>query len=67
MFSLKSPHLQLWDFSKGFKNEFEIAIMVNKPSVLEQLKFFCIMIIKGAVINEIKDKFQIAFKSLTVV
>ena len=27
-------------FSKGLKNEFEIAA-VNKPSVLEPLKFYC--------------------------
>ena len=38
----KSPkiilNLQLWDFSKGFKNEFETAV-VNEPSVFEPLKF----------------------------
>ena len=28
------------DFSKGFKNEFEIAV-VNEPSVFEPLKFWC--------------------------
>ena len=28
-------------FSKGLKNEFEIA-MVNEPSVFEPLKFYCI-------------------------
>ena len=28
-------------FSKGFKNEFEIAV-VNEPSVFEPLKFYCI-------------------------
>ena len=28
-------------FSKGFKNEFETAV-VNEPSVFEQLKFYCI-------------------------
>ena len=28
-------------FSKGLKNEFEIAV-VNEPSVFEQLKFYCI-------------------------
>ena len=34
------PNLQLWDFSKGFKNEFKAAV-VNEPSVFEQLKFYC--------------------------
>ena len=37
----KSPRiiltLQLWDFSKGLKNEFETA-MVNEPSVFESLR-----------------------------
>ena len=28
-------------FSKGFKNEFEIAV-VNQPSMFEPLKFYCI-------------------------
>ena len=28
-------------FSKGFKDEFEIAV-VNEPSVFEPLKFYCI-------------------------
>ena len=28
-------------FSKGFKNEFETAV-VNEPSVFEPLKFYCI-------------------------
>ena len=28
------------DFSKGFKNEFETAV-VNEPSVFEPLKFYC--------------------------
>ena len=57
VFSLKSPHrgdsneyaqytifnikLQLWDFSQGLKNEFEIAV-VNEPLVFEPLKFYCI-------------------------
>ena len=27
-------------FSKGLKNEFEIAV-VNEPSVVEPLKFYC--------------------------
>ena len=30
-------------FSKGFKNEFETAV-VNEPSVFEPLKFYCIFI-----------------------
>ena len=34
------PNLQLWDFSKGLKNEFETAV-VNRPSVFEPLKFYC--------------------------
>ena len=34
------PNLQLWDFSKGLKNEFETA-MVKEPSVFEPLKFYC--------------------------
>ena len=29
-------------FSKGLKNEFETAV-VDEPSVLEPLKFYCIM------------------------
>ena len=33
-------NLPLLDFSKGLKNEFETAV-VDKPSVLEPLKFFC--------------------------
>ena len=28
--------------SKGLKNEFETAIIVNEPSVFEPLKFYCI-------------------------
>ena len=32
---------RLWDFSKGLKNEFETA-MVDEPSVVEPLKFYCI-------------------------
>ena len=35
------PSLQLWDFSKGLKIEFETAV-VNEPSVFEPLKFYCI-------------------------
>ena len=35
-------NLQLRDFSKGFKNEFEIAV-VKEPSVFEPLKFYSIM------------------------
>ena len=34
-------NLQLWDFSKGLKNEFETP-MVNEPSMFEPLKFYCI-------------------------
>ena len=33
-------NLQIWNFSKGPNNEFEIA-MVNKPSVFKPLKFYC--------------------------
>ena len=33
-------NLQLWDFSKGLKNDFEAAV-VNKPSVFEPLRFYC--------------------------
>ena len=33
-------NLQLWDFSKGLKNGFEIAV-VNEPSVFQPLKFYC--------------------------
>ena len=33
-------NLQVWDFSKGLKNEFETAL-VNEPSVFEPLKFYC--------------------------
>ena len=38
--TLNYPKLQLWDFSKGLKNEFETAV-VNEPSVFEPLKFYC--------------------------
>ena len=31
---------QLWDFSKGRKNEFETAV-VNESSVFEPLKIYC--------------------------
>ena len=34
--------MQLFDFSKGLTIEFETA-MVNKPSVFEPLKFYCIL------------------------
>ena len=33
-------NLQLWDFCKRHKNEFEISV-VNEPSVFEPLKFHC--------------------------
>ena len=36
-------NLPLWEFSKGFKNEFETA-MVNEPSVFQPLKFYHIMV-----------------------
>ena len=43
----KSPqtilNLQLWDFSKGLKNEFETAV-VNEPSGFEPLKVYCVVI-----------------------
>ena len=32
--------LQLWDFSKGLKNEFETAV-INELSVFESLKVYC--------------------------
>ena len=35
--SLIIQNLQLWDFSKGLKNEFETAV-VDEPSVFEPLK-----------------------------
>ena len=35
------PNLQLLNFYKGLKNEFEIAV-ANEPSVFEPLKFYCI-------------------------
>ena len=35
--------MQLWDFSSGPKHEFETA-MVNDPSVIKPLKFYCILI-----------------------
>ena len=38
--SLIIPNLQIWDFSKVLKNQFETAV-VDKPSVLEPLKFYC--------------------------
>ena len=34
--------LQLGNFSKGLKKEFETAV-VNEPSVFEPLKFYCIL------------------------
>ena len=33
----------IWILSKGLKNKFE-TVVVNKPSVFEPLKFFCICI-----------------------
>ena len=40
----KSPYiilnLILWDFCKGLKNSFEIAV-VNESTVFEPLKFYC--------------------------
>ena len=38
--SLNYLNLQVWDFSKGRKNEFETA-MVNEPLVFEPLKVYC--------------------------
>ena len=35
-------NLQLLNFSKRLKNEFETAV-VNEPSVFEPLKFYCIL------------------------
>ena len=37
-------NLSLWDFSKGLKNEFE-TVVVDEPSVFEQLKFYCICVL----------------------
>ena len=37
-------NLPLWEFSKGFKNEFETAV-VTEPSVFEPLKFYCILFV----------------------
>ena len=37
---LNFSNLHLWDFSKGPKNEFEIAV-VNEPSVFESLNVNC--------------------------
>ena len=34
------PNLQLWDFSKGLKHDFETTV-VYEPSVFESLKFYC--------------------------
>ena len=42
-FSIKKKiilNLKLLDFSQGFKNEFERAV-VNELSVFEPLKFYC--------------------------
>ena len=45
----KSPliiqSLPLWIFSRGLKNEFETAVVVE-PSVFEPLKFYCRCIYK---------------------
>ena len=38
--TLNYPKLKLWDFSKGLKNDFEIAV-INEPSVFEPLQFYC--------------------------
>ena len=35
--------MSLWDFSTRLKNKFETAV-VNKPSVFEPLKFYCIWV-----------------------
>ena len=37
---LNDPNLQLLDFFRGLKDEFETAV-VNESSVLEPLKFYC--------------------------
>ena len=41
----KTPYsilnLQIWDFSKGLKNELVTAV-VNEPSVFKPLKVYCI-------------------------
>ena len=42
--TLNYPQPELWNFSKGLKNEFETAV-VNKPSVFEPLKFYCICLL----------------------
>ena len=43
----KSPqiihNLQLWNFSKGLKKEFEKAVL-DMPSVFEPLKVYCILL-----------------------
>ena len=45
-------------FSKGFKNEFETAV-VNEPSVFEPLKFYCIFLgaqkSSGSVVDDTLD------------
>ena len=40
--TLNFPNLQLLDFSKGLKNELEVAV-VQEPSVFEPLKVYCIL------------------------
>ena len=50
----KSPYsftnLQLWDFSKELKNEFEIAV-VNEPSVFEPRRAYCIKFVFSIMIG----------------
>ena len=46
------PNLQLWDFSKGFMNEFERAV-VNEPSVFEPLKFYCTLMSEHLFVSQI--------------
>ena len=52
-----TPYLQLWDFSKALKNEFETAI-VNEPSVFEPLKLYCIVMYISDTFFPLKFTFQ---------
>ena len=55
-------NLPLWEFSKGFKNGFETAV-VNEPSVFEPLKFYCIL--HGPSMFAVKQSSSIAIDEMS--
>ena len=63
--TLNYPKSAVMDFySKGLKNEFETAV-VNEPSVLETLKFYCIWLL-SMVFNGCHEKQVVSMISFTL-